>query len=242
MVRYRKPTPFLELSARRRARLYIRMKNRLRRAAPVLGGLFHTRDFMPLNVTWMNFGFLGKRHRVVYIASLRTVAYAFKGAVESAAWDEAEALAPYEPIPRLKTPADFDAMFSGGPTYYPQLDGLTRMDWIRREYRRIADSGKISVRDCVNIKRDCRWGISIDAVIDVPVLTIEVVNEFIRRFLATESESRGDKEFTFTYDEIGDWSMGSNYVAEPWEWADVLAEMAAPETTDSDETANVTAE
>jgi hypothetical protein len=230
MIRDRKPKTYVERSARAKARLYIRMKNRLRRAAPVLGGLFHTRDYMPLGIRWMSFGFLGKRSRVVYICSLRTAAYAYKDAVESAAYDEAEALAPREPWPTRLTDANIDEFFSRPTPTYPQLDGLTHLEWARREERRIADSGKISVREYVNIKRDSRWGISVDAVIDVPVLTIEVVNDFIRRFLETEAPSRGAKDLTFTYDQAAGGSLlESNAIIEPWDWHEVEINTEATE-------------
>src|SRR6185437_7378829 len=201
MNRDRKPKAFLARSAAARKKIYIRMKNRLRRSAPVLGGLFHTRDYMPLGIRWMSFGFIGKRSRVVYICSLRTAAYAYKGAVEDAALDEAEALAPREPWPTRLTPATIEELFARREPTFPQLDGLTRLEWSRREERRIAESGKISVREYVKVDRKGRHGISVDAVIDVPLLTIEVVNDFIRKFLETEEPSVGTKELTFSYDE-----------------------------------------
>jgi hypothetical protein len=58
----------------------------------------------------------------------------------------------------------------------------------------------------------------LEAVIDVPFLTIDAIEGFIDRFLNTEKEFRSNTPLSYSYEEAGPWGLESNALIEPWDW------------------------
>lgn len=228
MSKYRKHNrkPFGELSRKRKKAAYISVANRIRRAATALGGLFYTHDYLHGENGWIDGYFLSARTKTFYNFALQTTRYAYVEAVRDAAWDAADKLVPYDfdiirhserdpetGLYRLNFPVDNGSVAFGG---------LTRMAWIDGETRRLADLRETTVREEVTLHRDYAYGIGLHATIDVPALTVETVNAFIRRFLEQEAEWKGEP-LSFTWDEAGYWGLQSNAIVEPWEHPPVAA-------------------
>jgi hypothetical protein len=68
------------------------------------------------------------------------------------------------------------------------------------------------------LHRDYEFGMGLEAVIDVPFLTIAAIEGFIDRFLNTEKEFRSNTPLSYSYEEAGPWGLESNALIEPWDW------------------------
>lgn len=104
------------------------------------------------------------------------------------------------------------------PYQYPELEGMTRLQWAEAQHQKIADSGKLQVFEKWTLHHDYHHGIGLHATIDVPVLTIEAVNAFIDRFLMTEANFLDPTPHTYRYEQVSYWGLDSNALIEPWEW------------------------
>ena len=78
--RLRKPTPFNQLSRRHQRAAYIELKNKIRRASSILGGVFYTHDYLHGQNGWADVYFLGHKVPVFYNAALQTARTAYKEA------------------------------------------------------------------------------------------------------------------------------------------------------------------
>lgn len=102
-----------------------------------------------------------------------------------------------------------------------QFDGLSRYDWIEAEEVRIANSGSIVVHEQISLRCDFACGIGLDAIINVPYLTVETINTFIAQFLSQsvgshkKSNSRSEP-LSFAHNQIERWGIESNAIVEPW--------------------------
>lgn len=227
--RFRKPTPFHRQSRRQQRAAYIELKNNIRRAAAILGGVFHTHDYLHGQNGWADVYFLGRKAPVFYNAALQTTRTAYKEAVWDAAWDRSYALASdVEPnlFERMvKDPETGNYVVpEREPVRYPALSGLTRMDWMQVQLPAIADEGTIQVFEEWTLHRDYSYGIGLHVTLDVPFLTIAAINGFIERFLARESGYRAPQACNYTHADIEHWGLESNALIEPWEWGQVTAE------------------
>jgi hypothetical protein len=233
-------TPF-ELQPRRQQKVaYIDVKNRIRRAASVLGGKFVTHDYMNGKNGWLDVCFLGRKAPVFYNLTIDTTTYAYKEAVWHRSWELSHELAPdREPFLGRAVKNPKTGMYEvppREPLRYPELDGMTRFEWVESQQRLIADSGEIQVYEEWTLHRDYACGIGLHATIDVPYLTIETVNGFVDRFLALESDYRDPVPRSYRHDEIAHWGLETNAVIEPWDWAaaEEQARLGAPPATDPD--------
>jgi hypothetical protein len=215
-------TPFVDLSRHRQKDQFIRARNRIRRAAPVLGGRFYTHDYLHGENGWANAIFLSPRPPLFYNALLRTTRYAYREEVENLASDASYELAPdREPdffSRGRRDPKTKYWVYDYEPLRYPELDGLTRQDWITRELPRFADARTVHVFESWTLHRDYEFGLGLEAVIDVPFLTIEALHGFIDRFLAAETDFRSDTPLSYGYEEAGPWGLESNALIDPWDW------------------------
>lgn len=221
----RRKKPF-GLQPRRRQKLaFIDVKNRICRAAPILGGKFTTHDYMHGENGWIDACFLGHKAPVFYNLSIQTAIYAYREAVQDVAWDRSYVLAPErEPLfeNAVVDPKTGNRSYSRRePVEYPELGGMTRFDWINAQLPAIADSGEVSVFEDWSIHRDYVWGVGLHVTLDVPAITIPVMNDFIDRFLATESDYRDPSPGSWRYDQVAHWGLESNAIVEPWDWAKV---------------------
>ncbi|MBF0420951.1 MAG: hypothetical protein HQL78_12385, partial [Magnetococcales bacterium] len=122
--------------------------------------------------------FLGKIPPIFYNFSFETTRHAYMNLVFDAAMDTADALVPREncgdwllrnkPGQPLQIPNPL----------YPELGGLTRMDWVEQQLPGMANSGDYHVVEKWSLHRDYRFGIGLHATIDVPFLTIKAVIAF----------------------------------------------------------------
>lgn len=227
MARRRKrPVSFLRLAKHRQKEAYVRIRNLIRRAAPVLGGLFYTHDYLHGRNGWVDGYFLSPRPPVFYNFSLETTRHAYKEAAWDAAWERSCVLAP-DRAPELLKHAVKDpktgnySVQQSQQTVHPELDGLTRVEWARNQLRVIADAKTIRVFEGWSLHREYVHGVGLHATIDVDYLTTETVNAFIARFLATEAGYRSTVALSYGYDDIPEWEIEANALLEPWEYPQV---------------------
>lgn len=220
--RRKKFKPFVELARHRQKDQFIGVRNRIRRAAPVLGGLFYTHDYMHGKNSWLDGYFLGPVP-VFYNFAIETAIHRFKEECMDAAWDEADALVPHRF--NLFEGAKKDPVTGNyvcnvrEPRNHPEFGGLTRIDWVMKRAAELAEEGKIEVFEEVSLHRDYRHGIGLHATVNVPFLTVDAVNAFIRTFLeGGEKAWRGETPLRFTAEQIEHWGLESNAIVEPWEY------------------------
>ncbi len=231
MINRKRHTPFHARSSKARKLAYIRTKNNIRRAAPVLGGLFYTHDYVHGQNGWVDIYFLGKEKGVFYNVTLQTARYEYKEEVSHAAWEAADALVPHRF--NLFEDAKKDPVtghWVSNPKPEGALDafgGKTRWEWIHEKEKEIADARTHKVHARVELDRDYAHGIGLHATIDVPFLTVDAINAFIRDFLARgEKPWRDENALSFNNEEVGYWGLESNALVEPWDVADALAKAA----------------
>lgn len=90
----RKRKPFAGRSRRRQRDAFIRVRNRIRQAAPILGGTFFTRDYLHGENGWADIYFLGRKAPIFYSVTLETTRHAYKERVLDAAWRRSYELVP----------------------------------------------------------------------------------------------------------------------------------------------------
>ena len=233
-LRYTTRTPFHELSRRNRKSAYMRILNRIKRAAPVLGGKFTTHDCIHGQNGWIDANFLGTTPPVSYSLVLQTTICKYKELVRNRAWELSYDLAPERELPlfdgAVKDPkAENYVSLCRDPHRYPELENMTRLQWCQAQHQKIADSSEIQVFEKWTLHHDYHHGIGLHATIDVPVLTIEAVNAFIDRFLMTETDFLDPTPHTYRYEQVSYWGLDSNALIEPWEW-DAALKRQVPET------------
>ncbi len=210
--RPKKRKPYGSLPRRRRKQMRHSVKNMIRKAAPVLGGLFYTHDYLHGQNGWVDCYFLGANGLTFYNCALQTSRYAYKELVEEAAWDAADKVVPY----------DYDRLFRSkssavGVEPAGSFGGHTRMEWIKCKEREIADTRALAVHAEVTLHHDYHFGIGLHATLDVPYLTVKAINDFIVEFLKNEKPYRSETPLTYSYEEIGYWGLESNAIVEPLE-------------------------
>lgn len=231
-IRYTTRTPFNERSRRSRKIAFSRVKNRITRAAPVLGGKFTTHTHMHGHNGWIDAHFLGTKPPVSYSLALQTTLCEYKELVRSRAWELSYELASDRDLPlfdgAVKDPTTGHYVSRRRePVRYPELENMTRLDWCEAQHQKIADSGDVHVFEKWTLHHDYHDGIGLHATIDVPVLTIETVNAFIDRFLTTEANFLDSTPHTYRYDQVLHWGLDVNALIEPWEWEAALEPQAA---------------
>ncbi len=231
--RFRKCVPFNRQPRRRQKESYIRLKNKIRRAEPILGGAFFTHDYLHGENGWADVYFLGHKAPVFYNAALHTTRSAYKDKVWDIAWDRSYSLAPdvgpgllEQMVKDPKTGNYFVPEHE--PVRYPALDNLSRIDWVRRQLPVIADERAIQVFEEWSLHYDYEYGIGLHATLDVPFLTIDAISHFIERFLASESAYRAPQPCGYSHADITCWGLESNAIIDPWEWRQVTAEEEKP--------------
>lgn len=236
-IRYTTRTPFHELSRRNRKSAYMRILNRIKRAAPVLGGKFTTHDYIHGQNGWIDANFLGAKPPVSYSLALQTTTCEYKELVRGRAWELSYDLAPERELPlfdgAVKDPKTGNYVsLCREPRRYPELENMTRLQWCQAQHQKIANSGEIQVFEKWTLHHDYHHGIGLHATIDVPVLTIETVNAFIDRFLMTEANFLDPTPHTYRYEQVSYWGLDSNALIEPWAW-DAALKRQVPENAEA---------
>lgn len=220
--------PFGAQSRARRKAAFISVKNDIRRHARILGGLFSTHDYLHGNNGWIDCFFLGRKPPVFYNCVIDTTSNAYKEQVRELAYEQSYTLAPDSEL-RLFDHAVKDprsGLWSMTPPEekcFDALDGLSRSDWVEQQIPNIANDGVIKVYEGWTLHHDYRFGIGLHAVLDVPFLTVEAVNAFIQRFLATEAEYANPKPLSYCYGAMKNWHIESNAIADPGQWPKSLS-------------------
>jgi hypothetical protein len=214
----------------------MRIQNRIQKAAPVLGGKFTTHTYMHGNNGWIDAHFLGTKPPVSYSLALQTTFYEYKELVRSRAWELSYDLAPDRDLPlfegAVKDPTTGHYVSRRRePVRYPELENMTRLDWCEAQHPKIANSGDIHVFEKWTLHHEYHNGIGLHATINVPVLTIEAVNAFIDRFLATEANFLDPTPHTYRYEQVSHWGLDANALIEPWEWEAALEPQGAEDET-----------
>ncbi|WP_018234344.1 hypothetical protein [Thioalkalivibrio thiocyanodenitrificans] len=177
----RNHTPFFDQPRSRKKLDYIRIKNRVQAHAPVLGGEFYSNHLIHGHNGWLDFYFLSTYGRYFYNATARTAGYVIKESAYEQAFDRSEQIKPYKVRFRRHDGPGFvmDSSESEAPELF---DGLTRHEWVTRERRRILEAEPFEVHETIDKDYGYRFGVGLDAVLDVPGLSIEEINRFIERF------------------------------------------------------------
>lgn len=212
IYRRKKRKYYNSLSHRRRKQIHFRVKRDILRAAPVLGGLFYTHDYLHGKNGWIDCYFLGKGKFTFYNCALETTRYAYKEAVSDAAWQAADELLPY----------DHDWLFRRPKSQldnakHVEFGGFTRFEWYEHEMQRLADTCTIQVFEKLSLHHDYHFGVGLHATIDVPYLTVDSINNFICQFLENEKPYCSNQALTYSYDEIECWGLEPNAIVEPLE-------------------------
>ncbi|MDT8990580.1 hypothetical protein RQP54_06840 [Curvibacter sp. APW13] len=217
--------PFNRRTRQAQKRAYWQLLGKIRRVAPVLGGRFYTRHYMHGENGWADVFFLGNRKPIYYNLCIQTASYAYKELVSSRAWELSYELAPLDldlSISERTAKDPVSGLYVTSPREpyrYPELNDMTRYEWAQAENQRIADSLEIQVFEHWTLRREYHSGIGLHATIDVPFVTIEAVNAFIERFLASEANFTGKTPRSFRFDEIPYWGLESNAICDPGDWA-----------------------
>jgi hypothetical protein len=108
-----------------------RVKNRITRAAPLLGGKFTTHSYMHGENGWIDAYFLGTKPPVFYSLALQTTICEYKELVRSRAWELSYDLAPERELPlfdgAVKDPnTGHYVSRRSEPVRYPELGNMTR--------------------------------------------------------------------------------------------------------------------
>jgi hypothetical protein len=220
----------------------MRIRSRIQGAAPVLGGKFMTQIYMHGRNGWIDAHFLGTKPPIFYSLMLQTTLCEYKELVRNRAWELADELAPEWELPlfdgAVKDPTTGHYVSRRRePVRYPELENMTRLDWCESQHQKIADSGDIQVFEKWTLQHNYHRGIGLHATIDVPALTIEVVNAFIDRFLVTEANFLDLTSHTYRYEQVPHWGLDANALIEPWEWDAALEPQAAEDKAASPEVA-----
>jgi len=220
--------PFCAQSRGRRKAAFISVKNNIRRHAGILGGLFSTQDYLHGKNGWIDCFFLGRKPPVFYNCVIDTTRNAYKEQVRELAYEQSYALVSavdhrlFEHA--VKDPSSgLWAMTLPEEKRFDALDGLTRREWVERQIPRIANDGAIKVHEGWTLHHDYRFGIGLHVTLDVPYLTIEAVNAFILRFLAVEVAYANPSPISYSYDELENWHIESNAMADPGQWPKPLS-------------------
>lgn len=215
-------TPYLNRSRSAKKAAYVRVAGLIRRAAPVLGGRFYTRSYMDGLNSWIDLYFLGHGYPDYFNVAMITTRNSYKELVLHEAFRRAKILAPDEDDWMADTVKDPKTGHYITPARTPKLflefGGLSRFDWITAQEKVIANEKTVFVHEKWTVRRDYYSGIGLHITLDVPAITIQVVNDFIDRFLANPTSFCNPQPLTYLADEIEDWGLDANAVAEPWDW------------------------
>lgn len=217
--------PFPDQSRRRRKRDTIRLKNRIARHAPMLGGLFTTPEYMDAEMQWVDFYFLSGRRNTFFNATAVTAKHRYFEKTETLARDRSHELAPLSDAPfrlrdMFKRRPDGNYEYASMPeTMQPVFGGRTRSEWIAAEERRLIGTDSVAVQ--VGWSRDTqyRYGIGLHVVLDVPSVTIDALNTFILEFRAMGEADWCSSEYrVFGVAELPRCRVQSNLLLDPDDW------------------------
>lgn len=203
-----------------RKRAYMRLRRNIRQATPQLGGLWYTNDYVHGHNSWVDVYFVDSATRTIYNATLETLASRAGELAQARAYDEA---AEREPPPDL-----FSCFVRVAGTRSSQLvfppdppraafDGLTRSDWVKQRAAALLDAGQIAVCPETTLHRNYNYGIGVHATLHVPGLSVAIISDWVREFLANPVAWRGEPVLLRAAD-LPPPGYASNALCEPADW------------------------
>jgi hypothetical protein len=215
----KKRTPFLRKTRSAQKALYISTKNSIQRAAPSLGGLFYTDNYIHNEPVWLDIMFLGKKP-LVYLAFFQTAKLAYLDELEDIALESSEGLLPREH--RRDNMVELDnghyRHISSYSIPHEEFGCISRMEWETEEIKRLADQGFVSVYEEVELIKSYSHGIGISVTLDVQYFTINNINEFILQFLIDEKGWKSKIPLSWTSSEMLPPRPYANAIVKPWEY------------------------
>lgn len=203
----RKSTPWSDKPRKVKRDGIISLKNKIKRAAPWLGGLFWSHDAIEKNA-WVDVYFLSADGRTIYNATLDTATYDFHQRAFSKACETASSMKPLFDDPKCR---DLDLLFNPTPEQAEArekaeaavYDGLTRYKWIDRKRNEIIESGSEPSFEEIRLDRDYGFGVGLMATINIPFLDVVGIHQFIQGFLdGGELPFLSDRPLIWTKEEM----------------------------------------
>ena len=188
MRRHSKPR-FIDRPRRHRADEVFKLKHRI---ANGKFKNFASWDIFGDGLSWADIYFIGSDKWTLWNATVVTIADAKKGAISTAAWDQAyDALSEedrkslpglkFEPIPdRL----GFSTLVKQEQPKFEQFGGHT----LREQTKFLEGILDVEVFEKVEFDYSYQYGIGLNVVMDVPLLTVDILTDFVDRFVKDERE------------------------------------------------------
>jgi len=204
----KKNKPYLSKSRNARNKAYISIKNKIRIDRWQNGGLFYSHDYLEEGCDWVDFYFLGAKSTIFYNACLVTARHALYEKVGDVARSNAEKLVPRSITLRPRSQQPTKNFYSMNEVFIDSddtadltpFDPLSRREWCKKEEIRLATEERIVVNEHIYLKHDYSFGIGLEGVIDTPVITKDVLDIFIKEFLAHGEQGDMGKECVATVD------------------------------------------
>jgi hypothetical protein len=198
--------PYWQRPRSQKKAAYIRCKNQIRESSRALGGKFISDDYLHGQNTIVWIAFLGRRQPKYFRAALSTCAGTYARAID-------DVIYAYE-ADRWSLAALFSlrkgaSWMCPNPIDYvrdllaDEFDSGVRLDESERAHARrlIADAGVLAVQETWWKRPDYEWGCGLRGSVNVSSFSVDNINAFIDRFLASGCEDY----------ESGDWiSFGSS--------------------------------
>lgn len=211
---------YLERPRRWRKRAYMRLRRDIQQAAPQLGGLWYTDDYVHGENSWVDVYFIDPSTRTIYNATLDTLAYRAYEAAQGMALSEASDREPPQDLLScfVREPGSRYARMVLPPDPPRQaFDGLSRRDWMKQRVAQLLDSGQVPVHPETTLHRNYGYGIGVHATLDVPGLSVPVITDWVRAFLANPVARRGEAVFLRSAD-MPNPGYASNALCAPADW------------------------
>lgn len=189
---------------------FIDVKNRIRRAAPVLGGHFYTHDFIDQQTQWIDFYFLRDSKPYYWAATISTAKYALQEQAEEKAMDELEEKLGihWYTLPHAQRLSSFNA-----------LGGLTYLQWLSKRQKQILDEQAMTVKESVSLEPGYYYNEGLAIIVDTDQITVDIINQFIHEFRqAGEKPWQSDEMISYPMKDIDCGRGLVNPVLEPWDW------------------------
>lgn len=197
--------PFIKKTKKFQKLQYIRKKNKIG------SELFYSPDYFDERMQWTDFWFLGE-NPIVYSATISTSLYMYREEVHSKAYDLSLKIDDTDEFIWLDTDNTEYKKLEIKQDNFSSKTGMRRMDWVDKKEQELLKQENIYVPTYeVKLDYSYLYGIGLHVIIDVPVITEEVVRKFINEW--NKKEYHGSKQVTFPYNNIKDRSwigMASN--------------------------------
>lgn len=201
MSKNKKITPFSKLARHKKKDLYFQLKKKIKQTASDYGENFtsplilNEKDRPEFFNQWFDFYFLGLDGVTIWNAVLYTANNTYWDAIRDLAYEES-----YRLCPKKDDDFDFKSFFipvydekTGKKLHYtiresekkPSLDNLTRAEFVEKYSSKLIHEDKgdtAPIFESFTINKKYRYGIGLFAVVDVPCINAEVIEEVIKKF------------------------------------------------------------